>query len=111
MHYQTLSCELTDGIAILRLNRPERMNAFTVEMANELVDFFTRASVDDAIRAIIVTGAGKAFCAGMDLQPQGNVFGLDESLQPALADMQDRRVALATLRGVRDTGGRVTLSI
>jgi enoyl-CoA hydratase/carnithine racemase len=111
MDYQTLRCELDQGIAILRLNRPERMNAFTVEMANELVDFFTRANADDAIRAIIVTGSGKAFCAGMDLLPEGNVFGLDESLQPTLDDLQHRLDDPAILRGVRDTGGRVTLSI
>ena len=65
MSYQTLSYVVgDDGVLLLTLNRPDQLNAFTVEMANELVDAFTRASDDDAVRAIVVTGAGKAFCAG-----------------------------------------------
>jgi enoyl-CoA hydratase/carnithine racemase len=111
MNYQTLVCEIDRGIATLSLHRPDKLNAFTVEMANELEDFFKRASVDDAIRAVVVTGSGKAFCAGMDLSPQGNVFGLDETQQPTLDDMNRRLDDPAILEGVRDTGGRVTLSI
>jgi enoyl-CoA hydratase/carnithine racemase len=80
-------------------------------MANELVDAFTKASDDDAVRAIVVTGAGKAFCAGMDLTKEGNVFGLDETQQPTRADLQDRLDDPAIFEGVRDTGGRVVLSI
>ncbi len=112
MTYQTLSyCVADDGVLLLTLNRPEHLNSFTVEMANELVDAFNRASDDDAVRAIVVTGAGKAFCAGMDLTKPGNVFGLDETLQPTLSDMQDRLDDPAIFDGVRDTGGRVVLSI
>src|SRR3989344_6099118 len=75
MSYQTLSYVVGgDGVLLLTLNRPDQLNAFT------------RASDDDAVRAIVVTGAGKAFCAGMDLSVGGNVFGLDESQQPTLAD-------------------------
>jgi enoyl-CoA hydratase/carnithine racemase len=111
MNYQTLACTIDDGIATLSLNRPEQLNAFTVEMANELVDFFTRASSDAAIRAIVVTGSGKAFCAGMDLSVDGNVFGLDESQQPTMQDMHERLDDPAIHDGVRDTGGRVTLAI
>ncbi len=109
--YKTLSWSVTDGILTLTLNRPEQMNAFTVEMADELVAAFTRASNDDAVRAIVVTGAGKAFCAGMDLSVPGNVFGLDETLKPTLADMRERLHDPAIEKGVRDTGGRVTLAI
>ena len=88
MRYNTLSVDVDDtGIATLRLNRPEQLNAFTVEMANELVDFFTGVNARDDIRAIVVTGSGRAFCAGMDLSVEGNVFGLDETQQPTLADM------------------------
>ncbi len=77
MSYNTLNYAVgNDGVLLLTLNRPEQLNAFTVEMANELVDAFQRASEDDAVRAIVVTGAGKAFCAGMDLSVGGNVFGL-----------------------------------
>jgi len=100
-----------DGLLILTLNRPERLNAFTCQMADELVDAFGRASRDDAVRAVIVTGAGRAFCAGMDLTGSGNVFGLDETLQPTLADMDTRLADPEIARGVRDHGGRVSLAI
>lgn len=111
MSYTTLDYAVADGILTLTLNRPEQMNSFTVEMANELVDAFGRASEDDAVRAVVVTGAGKAFCAGMDLSKAGNVFGLDETQTPGLADMRERLDDPAIFDGVRDTGGRVTLSI
>ena len=110
-HYKTLSTALDERVLVLSLNRPEQMNAFTVDMANELVDFFERASDDDEIGAIVVTGSGKAFCAGMDLSREGNVFGLDESLQPCLKDMTQRRAEDQIKHGVADTGGRVVLSI
>ncbi len=109
--YNTLHIALDQGVLTLTLNRPEQMNSFTVEMANELVDFFTKASEDDAIGAIVVTGAGRAFCAGMDLSREGNVFGLDESLHPTLDDLQQCSEDLIIKNSVRDTGGRVTLSI
>lgn len=111
MSYNTLAWSVADGILTLTLNRPEQMNSFTVEMADELEAAFNRASEDDAVRAIIVTGAGKAFCAGMDLTRPGNVFGLDESAQPTLADMNERLTTPVIQRGVRDTGGRVVLAI
>ena len=76
--YQTLKTDITDRVLTLTLNRPEALNAFTVEMAKELIDVFNRASSDDEVGAIVVTGAGRAFCAGMDLSVEGNVFGLDE---------------------------------
>ncbi|MBB3046800.1 enoyl-CoA hydratase/carnithine racemase [Litorivivens lipolytica] len=110
MTYSTLDYQIQDHILTLTLNRPEQMNAFTVTMANELIDAFNRASEDDEVRAIVVTGAGKAFCAGMDLKAEGNVFGLNESLQPGLEDME-RLDDPEILHGLRDTGGRVTLAI
>lgn len=110
--YNTLAWDVdADGILVLTLNRPDQMNAFTVEMANELVDAFHRASEDDAVRAVIVTGAGRAFCAGMDLSVPGNVFGLDETQMPTLGDLHTRIDDPAIRDGVRDTGGRVTLAI
>jgi len=111
MGYNTLLWEVEDRVLTLTLNRPEQMNAFTVEMAHELIDAFERASEDDAVGAVVVTGAGRAFCAGMDLSAPGNVFGLDESQTPTLADMHDRLDDPAIVDGVRDTGGRVTLAI
>ena len=111
MTYKTLTWEVADRVLTLTLNRPDQLNAFTVEMAHDLIDAFERASEDDAVGAVVVTGAGRAFCAGMDLSSSGNVFGLDESLSPTLADMRERRDDPAIRDGVRDTGGRVTLAI
>ena len=105
------SYQISDRILTITLNRPEQMNAFTVEMANELEHAFYRASDDDEVAAIVVTGAGKAFCAGMDLSKVGNVFGLNETLQPTMEDMENRLSDEAIHAGVRDTGGRVTLAI
>lgn len=111
MSYSTLRYEVADNILTLTLNRPDHMNAFTVEMADELIAAFNRASDDDDVRAVVVTGEGKAFCAGMDLSVGGNVFGLDEKQSPTLADMEQRFDDAAIVAGVRDTGGRVTLAI
>ena len=111
MTYTTLDYTVTDRVLTLTLNRPDRLNAFTVTMADELEHAFRRASADDLVGAIVVTGAGRAFCAGMDLATTGNVFGLDETQHPTLADMHDKLEDPAILRGVRDTGGRVVLAI
>ncbi len=111
MTYNTLSYAVQDRILTLTLNRPDQMNSFTVEMANELIAAFNRASEDDDVGAIIVTGAGRAFCAGMDLTASGNVFGLDESMAPTVSDMNERLDEEAIINGVRDTGGRVVLAI
>lgn len=111
MDYATLRYEVADGLLILTLNRPDRMNAFTTQMADELVHAFRRVNDDESVRAVIVTGGGKAFCAGMDLSVSGNVFGLDESQRPTLDDMHDHLHDPAIEQGVRDTGGRVTLAI
>ncbi len=111
MTYKTLNWEVEDRVLTLTLNRPDKLNAFTVEMAEELVDAFNRASLDDGVGAVVLTGAGRAFCAGMDLNGAGNVFGLDEDQRPNLVDMREGLTSPDIHRGVRDTGGRVTLSI
>jgi enoyl-CoA hydratase/carnithine racemase len=111
MSYSTLLYVVDNNILTITLNRPEQLNSFTVEMANELIDAFNRASDDDEVKAIVVTGAGKAFCAGMDLSPEGNVFGLDDHAKPTMQDMQTRIDDPEIVEGVRDTGGRVTLAI
>ena len=111
MNYNTLTYAVSEGILTLTLNRPEQLNSFTLEMARELVDAFNRASDDDAVGAVVVTGAGRAFCAGMDLSIDGNVFGLDESQQPTLDDVSERGDEEHILHGVRDEGGLVSLAI
>jgi enoyl-CoA hydratase/carnithine racemase len=111
MTFTTLLHEINNNILTITLNRPKQLNAFTVEMANELIAAFEQANDNDEIRAIVVTGSGKAFCAGMDLSIDGNVFGLDESLQPTLQDMKTRLHEKEIEEGVRDTGGQVALAI
>ena len=110
-NYTTLRYEVAEHILTLTLNRPDHMNAFTVEMSHELIHAFNRASDDDEVRAIVVTGAGRAFCAGMDLSIEGNVFGLNEHLQPTLKDMHDKLNDPEMVDGVRDSGGKVTLAM
>lgn len=105
--YKTIQYQVDNKILTLLLNRPEVMNAYTIEMCNELVHAFNRASDDDEVSVIVVTGAGKAFCAGMDLSAEGNVFGLDESRTPTFEEMQ----AYEEMDGVRDSAGKVTLAI
>ena len=110
--YSTLRWDVDPaGVLTLMLSRPEQLNAFTVTMARELEDAFRRVRTDDAVRAVVVTGEGRAFCAGMDLSTEGNVFGLDESATPTVEDMRERLTEPPFQDGVRDTGGKVTLAI
>lgn len=108
-----IECQFSEGILTVKLHRAARMNAFTVTMAEELIEAFETASDDDQVRAIVLTGEGKAFCAGMDLEGEGqaNVFGLNEALQPTLQDLNERLDDPEIVRGVRDTGGRVVLAM
>lgn len=112
MGYSTIGYEIQDGILTITLNRPDQLNAFTVQMADDLEAAFIRASAEDEVKAIVVTGAGRAFCAGMDLAGAGdNVFGLDESQHPTLQDLSERFDEPEIRGGVRDIAGRVTLAI
>ena len=111
MSYKTILYQVEDSILTLTLNRPEKLNAFTVEMGHELIDAFDRASDDDEVSAIVVTGAGRTFCAGMDLSGEGNVFGLKEALEPDISDMRERLREPEIEQGVRDLGGLLTLAI
>ncbi|MCW2793103.1 MAG: Enoyl-CoA hydratase [Nocardioides sp.] len=112
MTYETLDWAVdADGIATLTLNRPDALNAFDLTMAREFEAVFLTDARDDDVRAVVVTGAGRAFCAGMDLSAEGNVFGLDESLDPTPASLRAHLTEPPYHDGVRDTGGRVTLAI
>lgn len=108
---QTLDITLEERILWVKLNRPDQLNAFTTIMQRELEDTFNSASLDDDVGAIIVTGNGRAFCAGMDLSSPGNAFGLDETLRPTLADLNENFDDPQITAKVRDTGGRLTLAI
>lgn len=101
---QTLRYEVQDGIATITLQRPDQLNAFTALMCDELIAVFDRTDADDAVRAVIVTGAGRAFCAGADLSAGGQTFDY-AARQDAQRD--DSRVGDV----YRDGGGRVVLRI
>tara|TARA_R110000787_G_scaffold29408_2_gene79721 strand:- start:31896 stop:32747 length:852 start_codon:yes stop_codon:yes gene_type:complete len=90
--------DLTGGVMTLTLDRPEKLNAFTIEMMQELIDAFDVADADDAVRAVVVTGAGRAFCAGADIS--GGTKGF--------VDVEKRKVGDGI---VRDGGGLLTLRI
>lgn len=112
MAYETLDWNVdADGVATLTLTRPDALNAFDLTMARELEQVFLTDARDDAVRAVVVTGAGRAFCAGMDLSADGNVFGLDESLRPTPKEFRQRYDEVPYDEGIRDTGGKVTLAI
>jgi enoyl-CoA hydratase/carnithine racemase len=100
--FETLAYAVEDGLATVTLNRPEQLNTFTARMRDELIAAFDLTDADDAVRAVILTGAGRAFCAGADLSAAGDTF-----------DYAKRRDALreTSRRGdvYRDGGGQVTL--
>jgi enoyl-CoA hydratase/carnithine racemase len=99
MKYEELLYEVDDGVLTLTLNRPDKLNAFTGTMMNELIDALDRADADDGVRAIIVTGAGRGFCAGADLSRGSGTFDTRE------------RAAEVGIEDQRDGGGRVTLRL
>lgn len=74
MAYSDILYDVQDRIATLTLNRPEKLNAFTGTMCNEMVAAFDEADADDNVRAVVVTGAGRGFCAGADLSSGGATF-------------------------------------
>src|SRR2546421_10745873 len=97
MAFEQIHTELAEGVLQVTLNRPERLNAWTPTMARELHEAFDQADADDEVRAIIVTGAGRGFCAGADLGAGGETF--------------DYRARGATDPVPRDNGGQFTLRI
>src|ERR1700679_271725 len=109
--YQHIKVDVAQQILTLRLHRPEKLNAFTATMMTELIDVFTRVNSDDDVRVIIVTGEGRAFCAGADLSGGASTFDATKNPERAArnagpvdqVDWSDERV--------RDGGGRVTLAI
>lgn len=105
----TLRHDVEDGILTITLDRPHILNAFTVEMADELEATFVEVNDRDDVRAVIVTGGGRAFCAGMDMSDGPNALRLDHSLTPTLADLDD--LDDPAVARVRDSGGRMTLAI
>jgi enoyl-CoA hydratase/carnithine racemase len=111
MDYETILTNTADGILTLTLNRPDKLNAFTTTMMTELIDAFDRADADDAVRAVIVTGAGRAFCAGADLSRGGQTF--DRNARPDRPPVPAGPDGAPDLshEAARDGGGRLTLRI
>lgn len=110
--WATLRCALgADGILVLTLSRPERLNAFTPQMCGELIAVFDRINGDDAVRGVVVTGAGRAFCAGMELGTESNSFGLDEAKEPTMLGLRGGLNDPTVTDGVLDLGGQLALAI
>ena len=72
--YQQISYEVEDQVATITLDRPDQLNAFTARMMHEMISAFDDADADDDVRAVIVTGRGRGFCAGADLSGGGESF-------------------------------------
>ncbi len=98
MSFDEIGYEVDEGVLTITLNRPDRLNAFTPTMARELIEAFDRSDADDDVRAVIVTGAGRGFCAGADLGGGGGTF-----------DWRERDAGDAGVP--RDGGGQVVLRI
>lgn len=97
--YEHILYDVKDQILTITLNRPDRLNAFTPTMGKDLIDAFDRADRDDGIRVIIVTGVGRAFCAGADLSAGGSTFDATARKEPVGAEAH------------RDGGGLISLRI
>src|SRR3954453_19882717 len=104
MPYETITYEVAEQILTITLNRPEKLNAFTGVMQKELIDAFDAADRDDSIRAIIVTGAGRAFCAGADLSEGAKTFDRDARRGP-VKRLPDGKVDYSDPHA-RDGGGQ-----
>jgi len=104
MDYETITTETEDGVMTLTLNRPDRLNAFTNRMKDEMIAAFDLADADDAVRAIIVTGAGRGFCAGADLDDP-------EAITSARIDPKSGDPGVWADPMNRDSGGELVLRI
>ena len=106
MEFETILYEIKDKVLTITLNRPERLNAFTGQMMDDLIEAFDKAGKDDEIRVIIVTGAGRGFCAGADLGAGANTFN---------REVRNNRGETEGIKDnpewMRDGGGRTTLAI
>ncbi len=110
--FETIMVAVDEGIATITLNRPEKLNAFTGQMMADLIAAFDATDADDDVRAVIVTGAGRGFCAGADLSAGDATF--DYARRGAGAGGSPIRVDGSvdwSHEGVRDSGGRLTLRI
>lgn len=114
MAYETIKYEVKDNILTLTLHRPDKLNAFTGQMMFEMIDAFDKADADDDVRAIIVTGEGRAFCAGADLSAGAKTFDYaarEDRPEKANTPVMANGDIDWSHESVRDGGGRLTLRI
>ena len=109
MPFETILYEVSEQILTITLNRPDKLNAFNATMMRELIEALDAADADDDIRAILVTGAGRAFCAGADLSSGADTFDRD-ARRGAVKRLPDGRVDYSD-PNARDGGGQLTLRI
>ena len=106
MEFECILYDVKDKVLTITLNRPDRLNAYTGQMQSNLIEAFDKAGNDDGIRAIIVTGAGRGFCAGADLGAGGNTFN---------REVRNNKGETEGIKDdpewMRDGGGRTTLAI
>ncbi|MEZ5280382.1 MAG: crotonase/enoyl-CoA hydratase family protein [Acidimicrobiales bacterium] len=107
--YETITLDVEDNIATITLNRPDRLNAFTAKMMAEMISAIDETDANDDVRAVIVTGAGRGFCAGADLSEGANTFDYDNRSDASERDQQ--RGDDDALERLRDGGGRLTLRL
>ena len=105
MAFEQIITEVAEGILTITLNRPERLNAWTATMGRELIEAFDQADADDEVRVIIMTGAGRGYCAGADLAAGGETF--DYRARAAEASLLSATSAAVP----RDNGGQFTLRV
>ena len=113
MAYSQIRYDVADGIATITLDRPDKLNAFTATMMAELIAAFDAVDADDGVRAVIVTGSGRAFCAGADLSAGAATFDYDQRDDNPRGGSPIRADGSIDYGhdAVRDGGGRVTLRI
>src|SRR4051812_17895967 len=111
MPYETILTALSENIFTITINRPDKLNALNLTMIRELLDAFDKADADDGVRAIIVTGAGRAFCAGADLSLGDKTFDRHARAdRPPVPNGADGKPDLSD-DSARDGGGRLTLRV
>src|SRR3954451_11186694 len=88
--FETLLYAVEDGVATVTLNRPDKLNAFNTQMMKDMIDCFDVTDGDDAVRAVIVTGAGRGFCAGADLSAGAQTFDYESRGGAGQADRAAR---------------------
>ncbi len=106
MDFETILYDIEDGVLTITLNRPDRLNAFNTTMMQEMIAALDAADADDAVRAIIVTGAGRGFCAGADLEKGGETFDYESR-----ADRDGAAESAEGKLAPRDGGGLLTLRL